>query len=405
MTAKFNFELSSTQLHEIANAFESCIEQGLKDTQQELKCLPAYTPITEQIKSGEVCVLDLGGSNLRASKVVINADGLTTIKQVCETQVPWKRGVDFGKNHFLAVQAKLLEPYLNQQNLLGYCFSYPTQSLPSGDAKLVNWTKGVKVDGMEEQPVGSLLTQYIENEYGKSINTVAVINDTVASLLAGLTLTPSDAYFGVIAGTGSNIAGLYPVDRIGKLSAIQKQAYAHHRLPVNLESGNFNPPHLTAFDDIVDKTSENPGLQRFEKAVSGMYLGRIFKAAFSELDFDAESGAKGLVEFIDKQPSDCDYRNAALSLLKRSTQLVAAQLLGLINHYRKKIDYQVRHIRIVCEGGLFHSTSVLGPYCQLVEDELKNLLNKSIRSDIQVELTRVAQANLLGSAIAALACQ
>ena len=43
-------------------------------------------------------------------------------------------------------------------------------------------------------------------------------------------------------------------------------------MAINLESGNFSPPHLTTADDALDRASDNPGAQRFEKAVPGAWL-------------------------------------------------------------------------------------------------------------------------------------
>lgn len=65
-------------------------------------------------------------------------------------------------------------------------------------------------------------------------------------------------------------------------------------IPVNLESGNFHPPFLTGVDNTVDVISGNPRKQRFEKAVSGMYLGDILKATFPLEEFEKNLSSKNL---------------------------------------------------------------------------------------------------------------
>ena len=49
---------------------------------------------------------------------------------------------------------------------IGYCFSYPAESVLSGDAKLLRWTKGVDIKEMVGQLVGKPLLDYL-NEHCK----------------------------------------------------------------------------------------------------------------------------------------------------------------------------------------------------------------------------------------------
>mgnify|MGYP002242870819 FL=1 len=159
---------------------------------------------------------------------------------------------------------------------IGYCFSYPTESIPGGDARLLRWTKGVDIREMVGQFVGKPLLDYLNEKNKIRFTGVKVLNDTIASLFAGLTDKSYDAYIGLIVGTGTNMATFIPSDKITKLDP---ECHVQGLIPVNLESGNFYPPFLTAVDDTVDATSDSLGKQRFEKAVSGMYLGDILKAA------------------------------------------------------------------------------------------------------------------------------
>ena len=88
------------------------------------------------------------------------------------------------------------------------------------------------------------------------------------------------------------MASFIPADKIEKLD---QACNAHGLIPVNLESGNFHPPFLTAVDDTVDAISGNPGKQRFEKAVSGMYLGDIQKTALPLEEYEEKFDAQKLI--------------------------------------------------------------------------------------------------------------
>ena len=46
---------------------------------------------------------------------------------------------------------------------------------------------------------------------------IKVVNDTLASLFAGLTDNSYDEYIGLIVGTGTNMATFIPADKIEKL--------------------------------------------------------------------------------------------------------------------------------------------------------------------------------------------
>ncbi len=112
-------------------------------------------------------------------------------------------------------------------------------------------------------------------------------------------------------------------------------------IPVNLESGNFHPPFLTAVDNTVDVISGNPGRQRFEKAVSGMYLGDILKATFPLEEFEEKFDAQKLTSIMNYPDIYKDvYVQVAQWIYGRSAQLVVASLTGLImllKSYNKEI--------------------------------------------------------------------
>ena len=145
---------------------------------------------------------------------------------------------------------------------IGYCFSYPAESVLSGDAKLLRWTKGVDIKEMVGQLVGKPLLDYLNEHCKIKFTGIKVLNDTIASLFAGLTDNSYDAYIGLIVGTGTNMATFIPADKIKKLDPSYN---IQGLVPVNLESGNFHPPFLTTVDDTVDAISaalENSDLRK-----------------------------------------------------------------------------------------------------------------------------------------------
>ncbi|EYA48096.1 hexokinase family protein [Bacteroides fragilis str. 3719 T6] len=229
---------------------------------------------------------------------------------------------------------------------------------------------------------------------------VKVLNDTIASLFAGLTDKSYDAYIGLIVGTGTNMATFIPSDKITKLDP---ECHVQGLIPVNLESGNFYPPFLTAVDDTVDATSDSLGKQRFEKAVSGMYLGDILKAAFPLEEFEEKFDARKLTAIMNYPDIHKDiYVQVAHWIYNRSAQLVAASLAGLIA-LLKSYNQDIHRVCLIAEGSLFWSESRKDKnYNILVMEKLQELLRELELEDVEVHINSMDNANLIGTGIAAL---
>ena len=394
------FDLSVDELTDMAMDLYRKIRLGFEDTDAEIRCLPAFIAPPEGPLNGNVAVIDLGGSNLRVAVVSIKEGEASVTDGPLAMEMPWQRNVPFPKAQFLSIQADMIAALNTEKaDALGYCFSYPAESLRSRDARLLRWTKGIIVGDTEGRPVGEMLHSYLTERRIGPFRSVTVVNDTIAALFAGTQTPGPDGHIGLIMGTGSNMAAFFTAGHIPKLRHVPWKG----KIPVNLESGNFNPPHLTRWDHILDGRSENPGAQRFEKAVSGMYLGRIFKSVFPKSLFDPETGARGLADLIDRQ-ADTDTAQVATArrLYDRSARMTAASLAGLI---RMLSDQQIlKRVRIVAEGGLIRSRIDKKIFfLSRVEETLRLLLNELDLIDIDVEFVRTENATLIGTAIAALA--
>ncbi|MCE1198193.1 MAG: hypothetical protein LWW85_04435 [Marinilabiliales bacterium] len=396
------FKLSPDQLKEIALDLQKKVETGLNSEKTEIQCIPTYIKPKTLGVEGQATVLDLGGTNYRAA-VVSFREGSTDIypAEGWSKDLSIMKTKGFSAKELFAEQAAFLRDLtLPQKSPIGYCFSYPAECLPDGDAKLLRWTKGVDIQEMIEEPIGKPLRDYLNEKSEVEFTAVKVINDTVASLFAGLSDSSFDAYIGLIVGTGTNMATFIHSDKIGKLDkALNWQGLT----PINLESGNFRPPHLTEIDEQVDLASGTQGAQRFEKAVSGMYLGKIFTALFPDDGFEPSFDAKAMTDIINKPDRNKKkHVKAARRIYKRSAKLVAASLAGLV---AVMVSHQpeIRKVCLTAEGSLFWS-KVKGckEYNKLVSKHLKNTLENLGHGEVKVKIVEIRNANLIGSAVAAL---
>ena len=396
------FKLDNEQLKGIAHAFREKVEEGLNKNNAEIQCIPTFIlPKATDVK-GKALVLDLGGTNYRVAIV-----DFSTEKPIIYPNNGWKKDMSIMKSPgytreelFKELADLIVEIKREEEMPIGYCFSYPTDSIPGGDARLLRWTKGVDIREMVGQFVGKPLLDYLNEKNKIRFTGVKVLNDTIASLFAGLTDKSYDAYIGLIVGTGTNMATFIPSDKITKLDP---ECHVQGLIPVNLESGNFYPPFLTAVDDTVDATSDSLGKQRFEKAVSGMYLGDILKAAFPLEEFEEKFDARKLTAIMNYPDIHKDiYVQVAHWIYNRSAQLVAASLAGLIA-LLKSYNRDIHRVCLIAEGSLFWSESRKDKnYNILVMEKLQELLRELELEDVEVHINSMDNANLIGTGIAAL---
>ena len=264
-------------------------------------------------------------------------------------------------------------------------FRIRRRSCRTSDARLLRWTKGIDLPDV----VGTLVGQGLREALSAvEPLDVRVLNDTVAALLAASLVGHGGApnAVGLIAGTGTNMACYTDAAHAPKLT----KTGAVGRMAINLESGNFHPPHLNEADEIVDRGTLAPGQQRFEKAVSGFYLPFIYQAANPQrTGFDPQAGTQALVEILEREPGTDDAR-LATAIIERAADLVGAGLAAIISTYDPG-----ETTTILAEGSLFWR----GPgFAERAQATLKALLPPGV--EFRVE--RIAEANLFGAAAAAL---
>ncbi len=378
--------LDPRQLADVAQTLEARIREGLAADGREVKALPAHLGPPRTALAGEALVVDAGGTNVRAAWVRLGerdevlAGPATATLPVRGDDAP---GLD--ADGFWLLQAELAAKLRAPAGLpLGYCFSYPSTVHGDRDATLLAWTKGVDIPGVVGERVGASLAGALARLGLEPARTV-VLNDTVAALLGGPGQDP-ERTIGLIAGTGTNMAAYFRPEVAPKLGA-----FGPGPMAVNLESGNFHPPHLTPIDDEFDATHD-PGRQRFEKAVSGYALPYLLAQLLPDgPGFDPAQGSEPVVRL--RTSGSGPKQAAAAALLDRSADLIAAGLVGVARVLGGK-----EPVTVLAEGGLFWKAP---GYADRVEATMAALAPGGPR----FTLARRPEVNLFGSAAAALGAQ
>ena len=272
------FEAPRSALEPIARDLTRQMARGLVGEPSSLKMLRTFTRPPSGQERGRVVVVDWGGTKARAGLIELGGDGsLRVAAEALTFSETDKRGA---AEPVFDLIARAVGRVARAQGVavapLAFIYSYPARLERIDRAVALASTKGWALKGLEGQDVVALLAAALRRTGLERIRVAAVANDTVAALMLqsyrvrGLDAGAPPADVGLILGTGTNLAAdLGP-------AGIR-----------NLESGNFDgvasveTPYDAALDRELDEPA--PGAQRFEKMVSGHYLGEILRRALRDL--------------------------------------------------------------------------------------------------------------------------
>jgi len=259
---------------------------------------------------GVYLAVDLGGTNFRVCSIVLHGNQTFSLthSKVAVPHALMEATTAYELFAFLAKQielflrthhndkfeAHLRRPSLQQYLDLGFTFSFPVNQLGINKGKLIRWTKGFDIEEAVGQDVCALLQKELD-ALNLPVIVAALVNDTVGTLMARSYTSPgkTGTFMGAIFGTGTNGAYVEKLTRVKKMAQIDAESDSASYdkstglMIVNTEWGSFdnNLKVLpdTPYDKALDTESVNPGIQMFEKRVSGMFLGEILRRAILAL--------------------------------------------------------------------------------------------------------------------------
>ncbi|KAK1792104.1 hypothetical protein P4O66_001758 [Electrophorus voltai] len=289
-----SLRLDRDQLRCVMRKMEAEMQRGLaRDTHAtaSVRMLPTYVRSTpDGTEWGDFLALDLGGTNFRVLLVRVRSGKRRNVEMHNKIYtIPQEITQGTGEelfDHIVHCIADFLE-YMGMKGAalpLGFTFSFPCHQNSLDQGILLNWTKGFKATGCEGEDVVALLKDAIHRMEDFDLDVVAVVNDTVGTMMTCGYEDPR-CEVGLIVGTGTNACYMEEMRNVELVEGDEG------RMCVNMEWGAFGDDgtlddFCTPFDRAVDESSTNPGKQRFEKMISGMYLGEIVRNVL--LDFTAK---------------------------------------------------------------------------------------------------------------------
>ncbi|XP_069836532.1 hexokinase HKDC1-like isoform X1 [Dendropsophus ebraccatus] len=280
----YHMRLSDETLLDIMARFQAEMEKGLKkDTNptSAVKMLPTYVRSTpDGSEKGEFLALDLGGSKFKILKVKVAEDGKQNVQM--ESQFyPTPGEIINGTNAELFDHVTdCLGDFMKKRQItekipLGFTFSFPCKQTKLDEGVLISWTKDYKVRGVHQTDVVTTLRRTLKKKKHTNVDVVALVNDTVGTMMS-CGYDDQLCEVGVIVGSGTNACYMENLSHIDLVEGDEG------RMCINTEWGAFGDDGAlddirTSFDKDIDLGSLNPGMQLFEKMISGLYMGELVR--------------------------------------------------------------------------------------------------------------------------------
>jgi hexokinase len=418
-------DLAGIDAPKCCDDFLAEMARGLDDEPSSLAMIPTYIETTRELpRSRTVIALDAGGTNLRVANVTFRKDDRAVIQNLSRHRMPGTEG-EIDKEEFFRSLAGYVKPLVGQAQEIGFCFSYPAEMQPDKDGKLIHFTKEVRARGVDGEMMGKGLVRALAHAGVRQPLRVVLLNDTVATLLAGRNAAPGrrfDDFVGIVCGSGFNASYVEKNERIHKLSGLDLGGSQ----VINTESGSFGLSPTGPVDNAFDATTATPSRYRHEKMISGVYLGPLglfaIKEAASAGCFSPETAraVNGLPQLSTRELNDfilnpdsahnplgallrplpAQDRRSLLGLLdavvERAAMLVAVTISAVVLKTGKGLD-PAAPVCITVDGTTYWE---LASFPERVQTHVGHLLaGERARA---WEITSVSDAPLLGAAIAAL---
>ncbi len=278
------FALSVDDLKHMINEMHSEMQSGLSGYASSLPMIPSFVSIPEGNEKGHFLALDLGGTNFRVVKVVLDGKGGASVtassKYVLKKKDIQGTGEDLFKFIALCIKEFISENNIEENEIidLGFTFSFGVEQTNIAAGTLIGWSKGFTATGVVGEDVVVCLNEALRKNGIFNIRVAALVNDTVGTLVAK-NYTDKTCDMGVILGTGTNACYSESMGNITKWRGVR-----HNKsMIINMEWGIFDKLPLTYYDKFLDKNTANPNDHILEKMTSGLYLGELMRLVLRDM--------------------------------------------------------------------------------------------------------------------------
>ncbi len=259
--------------------FLADMEKGLGSDNEGLEMIPSYLPIGSAIKKNRPdIVIDAGGTNFRSAIAYFDENSNCVLTELRKTVMAGV-GKEVSKARFYDHIAYNIKHLADKGGNIGFCFSYSIDTHKDLDGTVKAFSKEVRAKEVVGTKLGACTLEALK-KYDRRPRKIAVLNDTVACLMGGMSANLNvgySAFVGFIYGTGTNVSYIEKNFNIKKASGLNPGGLT----VINTECGNYGKFPLGLFDKITDAESSEPNWHMAEKMTSGRYISSIIYNAVS----------------------------------------------------------------------------------------------------------------------------
>ena len=303
------FRYSIDECEELKQIFRQEMLLGLSSDLSDRKrtCLlmenTFMTKLPSGRETGDFLSLDLGSTNfrvilsrLRSALSDAEEDDQFTIKYY---DVPVELRIGSSAVPLFDFLAVCIKDFVTEKGLTGrrlplaFSFSYPMINKAVDSGILVTWTKSYDLPDAVGKDAVTFLRDAIARQAGLQIDVLAILNDSTGTLLKGAYLD-KDCMIGMIFGSGFNCCYVERVDRIKKLSEVDRRSLSgSETVAVDIECGGFGDNGcIDRFKSQIDKQLDTESLfcgsYSFEKMLAGNFIGDVMRRILVQI---VEKGA------------------------------------------------------------------------------------------------------------------
>lgn len=311
-------------------------KQLLERLETDMECmLPSYShQLPRGTEVGRFVALDVGGSTLRVALVELcgrmsnvgeQSKIISTRKFYISPDIKALEGMaffDWMAERIMETLSAELEQHDRSDGPLpmSMAWSFPIEQTSLAGGKLQGMGKGFcACNGLLGQDLGEIVRTACLNR-GLNVELRAIVNDSSACLLSESYNHPTTR-FGLILGTGVNLAAYLPVSAIGRIKFgqrppqwFEKATHVIINSEVSMMGRDILP--LTRWDKQLLANHSRPDFQPLEHMVSGYYLGEICRFALVEA-IETTGAFGGVVPASLQKPYS--FSTETLSIIEKDT--------------------------------------------------------------------------------------
>ena len=151
-----DFEVSAEDLKRLIGPFHTEIQRGLAGIPSSIAMHPAFLARPFGNEQGRFVVVDLGGTNVRATVMDMRGDGSVRLLKSDGFRLPSTRGTsDDLFRPVVRFVGELLDEGVDYT--LGFIFAFPMEQTGTRSGRLTKWTKEFDFNGVEGEDVVSVV--------------------------------------------------------------------------------------------------------------------------------------------------------------------------------------------------------------------------------------------------------